>query len=352
MFDLPCGVFDMNYKKDMAIVRTKVHWGLLISFLVFLFCVPLIANEYWITMIDFMAISLISVLGLNIVTGYCGQINVGQAAFMAVGAYTSGILTHHYGFNFWIAFPCAGLVAAATGILFGLPSLRLKGFYLAMATLSAQFIIIWVIMRPLMKWSGGDYGLEVPYVTLGNITFNKSVNSFYLIIPVALFLIYLSKNISRMRVGRAFVAIRDNDLAAEVMGINIFQYKLLAFAISSFYAGIAGSLLAHTVGRASVDHFGLMESVWVLGMLIVGGMGSTMGAVFGTVFIKVLEEMALLLTPLIGSLFPSLSINVSTSLGPITFSLVVIFFLIYEPRGWAHRWEIFKNYYRLHPFAY
>ena len=352
MYDLPCGVFDMNYKKDMAVIRTKTHWGLLISFVVFLFCLPLILDDYGITMINFMAISLISVLGLNIVTGYCGQINVGQAAFMAVGAYTSGILTHNYGFSFWVALPCAGFVAAGSGILFGLPSLRLKGFYLAMATLAAQFIIIWVIMRPLMKLTGGDYGLEVPYATLGGITFDKSFSSFYLIIPLTLLLIYLAKNIGRMRVGRAFVAIRDNDLAAEVMGINIFQYKLLAFAMSSFYAGIAGSLLAHTVGRASVDHFNLMESIWVLGMLIVGGMGSTMGAVFGTVFIKVLDETTLLLTPFIGSIFPSLSINVTTSMGPIIFSLVVIFFLIYEPRGWAHRWEIFKNYYRLHPFAY
>ena len=352
MYDLPCGVFNDSYEKDMAVFRTTTHWGLLIVSLSMLFLLPLIVADHWVVIMNFIAVAVIAILGLNIVTGYCGQINVGQAAFMAVGAYTSGILTQEYGFNFWVAFPLAGLVAGATGVLFGLPSLRLKGFYIAMSSMAAQFIILWVILRPLAGLSGGDMGLEVPYVSIYGVVFNTNFKSFYLIMPVTLVMLFFAKNISRMRVGRAFVAIRDNDLAAEVMGINIFRYKLLAFAISSFYAGIAGSLLVHTVARASVDYFGFMESIWLLGMLIVGGMGTTMGPVFGTVFLKVLDEIIFYLAPVLGSLFPSLAIKLSTSLQPIFFSLVIMLFLIYEPRGWAHRWAIFKNYYRLHPFNY
>ncbi len=352
MYDLPCGVFNESYEKDMAVFRTSTHWGLLTAFVLMLLLLPVILADHWIVTINFIGITVIAILGLNIVTGYCGQINVGQAAFMAVGAYTSAILTQRYGFNFWVALPLAGLVAGFVGMLFGLPSLRLKGFYIAMSSMAAQFIIIWVILRPLADLSGGDLGLEVSYISLFGVVFNTNFKSFYIITPVALVMLFFAKNISRMRVGRAFVAIRDNDLAAEVMGINIFRYKLLAFAISSAYAGIAGSLLVHTVGRASLDYFGFMESVWLLGMLIVGGMGTTMGPIFGTVFIKVLDELIFYLTPVLGSVFPSLSIKLSTSLQPIFFSLIVMLFLIYEPRGWAHRWEIFKNYYRLHPFSY
>jgi len=352
MYDLPCGVFNESYQKDMAVFRTSTHWGLLAAFILMLFLLPLMLADHWIVTINFIGITVIAILGLNIVTGYCGQINVGQAAFMAVGAYTSAILTQKYGFSFWVAFPLAGLVAGFVGMLFGLPSLRLKGFYIAMSSMAAQFILLWVILRPLADLSGGDLGLEVSYISLFGVMFNTNFKSFYIIIPVALVMLFFAKNISRMRVGRAFVAIRDNDLAAEVMGINIFRYKLLAFAISSAYAGIAGSLLVHTVGRASLDYFGFMESVWLLGMLIVGGMGTTMGPIFGTVFIKVLDELIFYLAPVVGSVFPSLSIKLSTSLQPIFFSLIVMLFLIYEPRGWAHRWEIFKNYYRLHPFSY
>jgi len=345
---LPSGTFNQGYAQDMAIFRTRTHWVMLIAFLIFLFTCPLFFGDRILTILTIIGITVISVHGLNILTGYCNQISMGHAGFMAVGAYTSAILTAKLGFSFWAALPCAALAAGIVGILFGLPSLRIKGFYLIMATIAAHFIIIWVILQ-LYGVTGGADGLAVPRPEIGGFVFKSKSSYFYLVMIIACLATYLAKNIIRTRAGRAFIAIRDNELAAEVMGVNLWTYKLQAFFIGCVFAGVAGSLLVHYVAFATTDQFPFMNSVWYLGMLIVGGMGSTAGAIFGAVFLKLLDELVIVVGPILSA---AVAPQAAASLSLIMRGLVIILFLIFEPRGLAHRWQMVKAYYRLWPFSH
>jgi branched-chain amino acid transport system permease protein len=345
---LPSGTFNQGYGQDMAIFRTKTHWVMLIAFLILLFTCPLFFGDRILTILTIIGITVISVHGLNILTGYCNQISMGHAGFMAVGAYASALLTAKLGFSFWAALPCAALAAGIVGIIFGLPSLRIKGFYLIMATIAAHFIIIWVILQ-LYGITGGSDGLAVPRPEIGGFVFKSKASYFYLVMIIACLGTFLAKNIVRTRAGRAFIAIRDNELAAEVMGVNLWAYKLLAFFIGCVYAGIAGSLLVHYVAFATTDQFPFMNSVWYLGMLIVGGMGSTAGAIFGAVFLKLLDEIVTIVGPILSA---TVAPQAAASLSLIMRGLVIILFLIFEPRGLAHRWQMVKSYYRLWPFSH
>jgi len=348
---LPSGTFNQSYAQDMAIIRTKAQWIILFAFLVFLFTCPLYFSDRILTILTIIGITVISVHGLNILTGYCGQISLGHAGFMAVGGYVSGILCAKLGWSFWAALPTAGLAAGIAGLIFGLPSLRIKGFYLIMATIAAHFIIIWVILQ-LYNVTGGADGLAVPRPEIGGFVFKSKASYFYLVMVIACLVTFLTKNIARTRAGRAFIAIRDNDLAAEVMGINLWAYKLLAFFIGCVFAGVAGSLLVHYIAFASVDQFPFMNSVWYLGMLIVGGMGSTAGAIFGAVSLKLLDELVTIAGPALAAIFPAIAAQAAASLSLIMRGLVIILFLIFEPRGLHHWWERIKAYYRLWPFSY
>ncbi len=351
MGGLRCGIYDQKYSQDMMIFRTWVHWVILILGLVFIFTLPLYLPVRWIYLVNMIGILVIAVQGLNILTGYTGQINVGQAAFMAVGAYTCALFAIHLKFPFLINLLCGGISAGLVGLVFGLPSLNLKGFYLAITTLAAQFIVIALIINGFPDLTGGVRALLVPPIQLLGKYFESQRDILFIIMPVAIVMIYFAKNIVRTGIGRAFIAIRDNDLAAEVMGINIFRYKLLSFFICSFYAGIAGGLWAHWAGAINYEHFDLMRSIWFLGMLIVGGMGSITGAVFGSIFILLLDNVVrLYLIPAFAAM--GLGVVRSTALSPVVFGLVIIVFLIFEPRGLAHLWEIVKTRYRLRPFSY
>lgn len=320
--------------------------------LILVFALPAFCASRIMYMVNLIAITLIAVLGLNILTGYTGLFSLGQAAFMGVGAFTSALLTKYLGLSFWVALPCAGLSTALVGVFFGLPSLRIKGFYLAMATLAAQFIIPWLFIHVRPDLTGGTDSLLVPVPTLGSIEFNSQARMFYIIMPVTLIMLFFAKNIARTGIGRAFIAIRDNDLAAEVMGVNLFRYKLLSFFICSFYAGIAGSLWAHWMRAILYEHFLLMQSIWLVGMLIVGGMGYTTGAVLGTVFIRLLDQSVVYIAPVVEAVFPYWVGSAAAAIGPFVFGLVIIVFIIFEPRGLAHRWEMFKASYRLNPYSY
>jgi branched-chain amino acid transport system permease protein len=348
---LPSGTFNQSYAQDMAIIRTKTQWVILFAFLILLFTCPLYSSGRILTILTIIGITVISVHGLNILTGYCDQISLGHAGFMAVGGYVSGILCAKLGWSFWAALPTAGLAAGMVGLIFGLPSLRIKGFYLIMATIAAHFIIIWVILH-LYNVTGGADGLAVPRPEIGGFVFKSKASYFYLVMVIACLVTFLTKNIARTRAGRAFIAIKDNDLAAEVMGINLWTYKLLAFFIGCVFAGVAGSLLVHYIAFASVDQFPFMNSVWYLGMLIVGGMGSTAGAIFGVVFLKLLDELVTIAGPALATIFPAIAAQAAASLSLIMRGLVIILFLIFEPRGLHHWWERIKAYYRLWPFSY
>lgn len=347
----PCGIFDTSYIQDMAILRTPLQKALALAGILLLFSFPAFASSHVIVILNMIGITLIAVQGLNILTGYTGQISLGQAAFMAVGAYTSTLLVIK-GFPFLLALPCAALSAGVVGLIFGLPSLRIKGFYLAMATLAAQFIIPWFFRNVRPDIFGGPDGLVVPSIEILGFAFKSHRSLYFIIMALACLMSLFTKNLTRTRVGRAFIAIRDNDLAAEVLGINLFTYKLRAFFISALYAGVAGCLWAHYARAIRPDHFELTKSVWYLGMVVVGGMGHSLGPIFGTTFIRLLRELTTIAAPQIGRLFPFLEANVQAALGPIMFGLVLMLFLIFEPRGLAHRWETFKATYRLWPFSY
>jgi branched-chain amino acid transport system permease protein len=344
---LPSGVFQETYGQDLGIVRTKTQWGLLILLLIFLFTIPLYSNDHILTMITIIGITIISVHGLNILTGYCGQISLGHTGFMAVGGYTSAVLCAHLGWSYWLALPAAGLMAGLVGILFGLPSLKVKGFYLIMATVAAYFIIMWVIIQ-LQGITGGVNGLPVPRAEIFGYVIKTKASFYYLVMVLACIGTYLAKNIVRSRVGRAFIAIRDNDLAAEVMGINLWIYKLQAFFIGCVYAGVAGSLSVQYIAFANTDQFPFWNSVWYLGMLIVGGMGSTVGVIFGVIALSLLDELVIVLGPVLAAIFVP---QAAAALSLILRGLLIIVFLIFEPKGLVHWWERIKTYFRLWPFS-
>ncbi|HUL32235.1 MAG TPA: branched-chain amino acid ABC transporter permease [Thermodesulfobacteriota bacterium] len=342
------GAFIENYGQDMAMFRSRFQWGGLLVFLVLLAACPLFLSDRMLTIMTMIGIAVISVHGLNILTGYCGQISIGHVGFMAVGAYTSTILTAKLGWSFWPALPCAALAAGVAGLIFGLPSLKIKGFYLIMATIAAHFIIIWLILQ-LYHLTGGPDGMAVPKPRIGGFVLRSKASYFYLVMAMACLATFFAVNIVRTRAGRAFVAIRDNDLAAEVMGISLWSYKLQAFFIGCVYAGVAGVLLVHYYAFASVDQFPFMDSVWYLGMLIVGGMGSTTGAILGAVSLKLLDELVTIFGPILSA---AVAAQAAASLALISRGLIIILFLIFEPRGLAHRWGIIKAYFRLWPFSH
>ena len=344
----PCGILNYKYAQDMAIVRTKLQWGLWIAFLIFLFSMPLFMPPIWLVFLNFIMITVITVLGLQLLIGFCGQISLMHSATMAVGAYSSAIIARTFAIPFWLSVPCGMLAAGVIGIVFGAPSLRVKGYYLALATMAAHFVIVFAIAHAPLDITGGRIGLDVPSATIGGFAFRNDLSWYYLILPITLISGLFAKNLARGKIGRALVAIRDNDLTAEAVGINLFSYKVLAFFICSLFAGLAGSLQAYYIGFLDIDQFTFWNSIWYLGMIVIGGAGSILGVLFGVVVWRLLEYGILLAGPVLnpllgGTIFPLLN---------AVFAILIIIFLIFEPRGLAHRWELFKVSYRLWPYSY
>jgi branched-chain amino acid transport system permease protein len=304
-----CGDFRESYAEDMAIFESPLPRWLLAALLVALLAVPLFASTYW------------------LVTGFTGLISLGTAAFLAVGAYTTAALAGKAGLPFLVVIPASGVVTALVGLVFGIPSLRLKGLYLAVATLAAHYIVEFTATH----WdhvTGGVNGISIPAAKAGPLVLSSDREIYVLILVLMVGLLFAAKNLFRTKVGKAFVAIRDQDISAEVMGVNVFRYKLLAFAVSSFYIGVAGSLLAYQARIISPENFPITLAIDYLGMIIIGGLGSILGSIFGAVFITLLP--------------------VKTGV----FGLVVVLFLIFEPDGMAARWHHIKNYWKLYPFSY
>lgn len=351
MLKKPCGTFDETYEQDSALVRTGYRWTLLILLFVFMFGLfPLLAGSYLLDVAINIGISVIAVLGLQIIVGFTGQISMGHAAFMAVGAYMSAGLSSHLGWPFWLTMPCAALAGGFMGILVAIPALRIRGFYIAVTTLAAHFIIMWLILH------GGDLtrgtsGLSAGEISLFGFVFDNERKFYYLAMGFVVAIVFLTCNLMRTKTGRSFIAVRDNDLAAEFMGINVFNTKVLAFFLSSVYAGTAGSLLAHYQGIITVEQFTLMDSIWMLGMLIIGG-STTTGAIMGVLLLKFLHQVVLFLAPWLGGLFPFLEGSAVAGFVQIFFGAVILLFLVFEPRGLFHRWQVMLSTFRLWPFPY
>ncbi|HEX4384851.1 MAG TPA: branched-chain amino acid ABC transporter permease [Myxococcales bacterium] len=306
-----------------------------------LFALPPFLSSYWLDVICRTGIAIIGAMGLNLLTGSTGQISLGNAAFLAVGGYATAALAGRFELPFFAVIPLAGLIAALIGMLFGIPSLRLRGLYLAMATLAAHFIVAFVATH----WesvTGGVNGISVPAPKLASYELDDDRKLFYLIYPLAILLLLFARNLARTRPGRAFVAIRDQDLAAEVSGIDVYRYKLLAFGLSSFYAGVAGSLLAYQARLISPENYPISLAIDYLGMIIIGGLGSVLGTVLGATFITLLPELLRLASSAAASHYPGL-VELFASLKMGVFGLVIILFLVFEPHGMAARIKSFQR---------
>ena len=319
-------------------------------FLCILFTLPLYTPGFLLDIINRIGIAIIGAVGLNILTGFTGQISLGNAAFMAIGAFSCGYLGTKFNVPFYLSIPLAGVITAAFGMFVGIPSLRIKGLYLAMATLAAHFIVEFLVV----KWesvTGGVAGITIPTPTLGSFAIDSDAKLFVLIFIIAVLAVLFAKNLFRTKVGKAFVAIRDQAISAEVMGVNLLKYKLLSFGISSFYVGVAGALVAYQAKIISPETFPITVAIDYLGMIIIGGLGSILGSIYGAIFITVLPELLRMVTTSLSGSFPEL-INKLAAMKELVFGILVIVFLIFEPNGMASRWHSIKNYWKLYPFSH
>jgi len=358
MFYREAGQFKSTYAGDQQIFpirqdRIAVGLMLIVAFVL----VPLFGNQYWLSaLLTPFLIFALATLGLNILTGYAGQLSLGTAAFMAVGAFMA--------YNFvlrmpWLgiipSFVLAGLCAAAVGLVFGLPSLRIKGFYLAVATLACQFFVLWAIQRWGWITNNSTSGvITAQKIVIFGYAFDTPATKYLLTLAVVVVMALLAKNLMRSETGRAFMAVRDMDVAASVIGIPMMKTKLLAFAISSFYCGVAGALHAFCyLGTVEPEAYSLDLSFRILFMVIIGGMGSILGSFLGAAFITLLPIFLNLSSKAIeDALGIEISHAVVSNLEFIIFGGLIIFFLIVEPLGLARLWQITKEKLRLWPFPH
>lgn len=352
MFYRECGNFKDTYARDMAVFPIPLdRLGLGVMLILAFVVIPLTASDYWLSsiMIPFYCFSM-AALGLNFLTGYAGQVSIGHAAFMAVGAYASLILYSRYDVPILLSIIGGGIVSSGVGAVFGLPSLRIKGFYLAVSTLAAQFIIEWVLTH--WKWiSGGVFGtIDAPDLYVFGWIIDTPVKKYFLVLCILVPLVIIGKNLVRGQLGRNWMAIRDMDVAAEIIGVSLFRYKLIAFAISAFYAGVAGSLITLTYyAAANIEEFNIYLSFHLLGMIIIGGMGTVLGSFFGAGFMVLLPIFINQTMLVFMERVPS---DIRANSEAIVFGGLIVFFLIVEPYGMARLWQTIKEKMRLWPFPY
>ena len=340
------GTLKESYIADAALFdsRTQRIWLAMAGALLLLF--PFMASDYWLYLACLVSINVAGATGLNILTGYTGLVSLGQAAFMGLGAYTVAIVQARWGTPVLFNLLAGGLVAMLGGIVVGLPSLRVKGLYLAIATIAASFIAHFLFAN--LRLTGGTAGLTLQPATVFGVALDTSFRLYWVIVPVTLLMLLGAANLFRTRIGRAFIAIRDRDISAEVLGIPLLRYKLLSFGLSSFYAGVAGGLWAYFFRVVTPESFPLLMSIFFLAAIIVGGMGSILGSILGAVFMTMVPE----LLKLIVDLLPGGS-ELAVFLSPVrtmVFGLLIIVFLVFEPQGLAQMWRRLRRFFHLWPF--
>ena len=348
------GQYKSSYAADQAIFPIRQdRWGVISALVAIMFIVPLVASEYLLhsVLIPFLILS-VAAMGLNILLGYCGQISLGTAGFMAVGAFAAyKFATGMPYLPTPVVFVLAGLVAAVVGVFFGLPSLRIKGFYLAVTTLGAHFFIEWVITHFgwFTNYSASGV-ISAPPITLFGMPIESAESRYMFTLAIVIILALLMKNLVRSAIGRAWMAVRDMDVAAEVIGINLLRTKLIAFAVSSFYCGIAGAMYVFLyLGTVEPQGFDINRAFQVLFMVIIGGLGSVLGSFLGAAFIVMLPILITNAASIFGSAIPT---HVLSNAELIVFGALIIFFLIVEPAGLARLWQISKEKLRMWPFPY
>ena len=344
-----CGLFFTSYRQEAQLFPTTFLKVCMALFFAAMLLCPLTLNNYHLSVLNLINIAVIGAVSLNLLTGVCGQISLGHGAFVGVGAYATAWFARH-GVPFVPALLCGGTISAMVGMTFGIPSLRLKGIYLAIATLAAQLILEYVFLH----WSsvtGGLHGVSVMPPEIFGYSFDTDGKMFYLTFAFAVLMVIMAANVMRTRQGRAFVAIRDHYLSAEIVGVSLFSYKLQAFALSSFMAGVAGGLWGHYTMFLTPEPFGIGLSISYLAMIIIGGLGSILGSIFGAVFLTLLPEFLNTVAGWAGAFFPGISTYFLAMKSGI-FGLVLMLFLIFEPEGLVRRWKLVKAYWKLYPFAY
>jgi branched-chain amino acid transport system permease protein len=349
-FPMRSGDFKEDYIKDEAIFQSLFVKFWLIFFFIFLVFLPFIGGTYILYVANLIGFAVIGAVGLNLLTGFTGQISLGHAAFMGVGAYTLAILITRLHFSFWAALPCAGLMSALVGLIIGSTALRVKGLYLCITTLAAQFIFACIFIR-WESMTQGIRGINIPPPSIGNFLFDTEQKFYFLTLFFTILAVGYARNLVRSPIGRAFVAVRDHDIAAEIIGINIFKYKLIAFAISSFYAGIGGALFVSFMKLVTPPNFPLSLSIQYLAMIITGGLGSILGSIFGAIFMTLVPELLNLLTSFLKEMVTGLDV-IFNPLRETVFGILIIIFLVFEPQGLAEIWLRIKRYFLLWPFAY
>jgi len=366
---MPCGDYHQNYTDDQGWWQTNVVKGKMILLLFVAFViVPLFAHyeiiidEYWLSVANMIGYTALGALGVQLLIGYAGLITLGHAAFIAVGAYTSTLLVLRFpwpqfiidwGLAYPISILIAGILAGLWSVLFGLPSARVKGFYLILTTMAAQFITVDFILTQYVSQIGGRgqaFSLPPGVIKIGPLVIDSDLKIYYVMIVLLTLSIIVMANLLRTRVGRAWVAIRDNDIAAETLGINIVWYKLLNFFVAGFIAGIAGAFWVCNTAALSPEHFPWFWSLWLVGVILIGGAGIH-GAIFGSIFMVMVMELLQMAALPLGEYFPEIYYKFAY-FKDMAFGLAICAFLIYEPRGLSYRWWQAKNYFNLWPFSY
>jgi branched-chain amino acid transport system permease protein len=347
---LPTGIYFESYAAEARLLKTGRARVLVALLVAALLAVPLVSNAYVLGVGAQLFISLIAVLGLHVTVGMAGQINIAQSAFVGVGAFAAAKLAG-YGLPFWIVIPLAALITGLVSVLFALPAARVKGFYLALTTLAAQVLFPIVVLGLPAEWLGGLVGMPVEPLVVAGYTISSPGQFYYFTLAFALVMICAAFNLHRSGFGRALMAVRDNDVAAEVMGIDVLRVKISAFFVGSLFAGVAGACTAWFLQFVTVEAFTLFASIWYLGMLIVGGTYSPIGAILGVVFITVVQEgLHEVGTQVVrnvheagGAIFAATNVALGVS---------ILLVLIFEPRGLAHRWSVLKDTIQLWPFPH
>ena len=355
MIHRECGVLKTTYEADMALYPLPIaRWTVGVLAVLFFLVVPMTVHEYYLSLANLVWIAVIGALGLDILVGYTGQVSIGHGAFMSVGAYTAANLATRLGSPWPVNLLAGGLMAALVGAVVGIPSLRIKGLYLAIATLAGQLIIEWTINHVTFISGGVQASIEVARPRGGPMVLSTQRDMYYFLLVFVGLAIVGTLNLMRSRIGRAFIAIRDHDIAAELIGINIFRYKLLAFAISSFYAGVTGVLYTYFLGIANYEQFQITVSIDYLAMIIIGGLGSVLGSIFGAIFVTLLPIGIRYAMEAFGGVFfsPQTVLNLIPNLRLMLFGALIILFLVVEPDGLNRLWRNIRNYFRVWPFAY
>jgi branched-chain amino acid transport system permease protein len=358
MFYREAGQFKTSYEADEAIFPLlQDRIGIALILIIAIVVVPLTMSSFTISSVMIpVLIFALAAIGLNILTGYTGLISLGTGGFMGVGAYACYKLTTYFpGVNIIFLILASGVFSAAIGALFGLPSLRIKGFYLAVATLAAQFFLSWCFIRvPWLYNYNISAAIEVPTRTLFGVPITGPTATptarYLVVLGIVILMTWLASNLVHGRIGRMWMAVRDMDIAAELIGIRLYRTKLLAFAVSSFYCGVSGALMVFMwLGAAEADSFNINESFLILFMVIIGGLGSLVGSFFGAAFIWGLPIVLRALPEHLG-----VAINAATveHLQFMVVGALIIFFLIVEPHGLARLWQIAKQKLRVWPFPY